>query len=101
VATAATVESGKALYHRYCTTCHGDSAVSSGVLPDLRQSAYLSDPATFTRLVREGLLADRAMVAFGAELSAEDVEQIRAYVIHRAHETRQTAATDTAQKQKQ
>jgi alcohol dehydrogenase (cytochrome c)/quinohemoprotein ethanol dehydrogenase len=68
VATAATVEAGKATYHRYCGTCHGDSAVSTGVLPDLRHSAYLSEPDTFTRLVREGMLADRGMFAFGAEL---------------------------------
>ena len=92
VATAATVEAGKATYHRYCGTCHGDSAVSSGVLPDLRHSAYLSEPDTFTRLVREGMLADRGMFAFGAELSAEDVAQIRAYVIHRAHETKRADA---------
>ena len=92
VATAATVGAGKATYHRYCGTCHGDSAVSSGVLPDLRQSAYLSEADTFTRLVREGMLADRGMFAFGAELSAEDVAQIRAYVIHRAHETKRADA---------
>ena len=98
VATAATVEAGKATYHRYCGTCHGDSAVSSGVLPDLRHSAYLSEADTFTRLVREGMLAERGMFAFGAELSAEDVEQIRAYVIHRAHETTQTAGTAVAPK---
>ncbi len=96
VATAATVEAGKATFHRYCGTCHGDSAVSTGVLPDLRQSAYLSDPATFTRLVREGPLEERGMFAFGAELSAADVEQIRAYVIHRAHETRRTEAAAAA-----
>ena len=96
VATAATVEAGKATYHRYCGTCHGDSAVSSGVLPDLRHSAYLSEPDTFTRLVREGMLADRGMFAFGAELSAEDVAQIRAYVIHRAHETRGAKAAAAA-----
>jgi quinohemoprotein ethanol dehydrogenase len=96
VATAATIEAGKATFHRYCGTCHGDSAVSTGVLPDLRQSAYLSDPATFTRLVREGLLEGRGMFAFGAELSAADVEQIRAYVIRRAHETRSTEAAAAA-----
>jgi alcohol dehydrogenase (cytochrome c)/quinohemoprotein ethanol dehydrogenase len=75
--------------------------VSTGVLPDLRHSPYLSDPATFTPLVREGLLVERGMVAFGAELSADDVDQIRAYVIRRAHETQQTAGTETAQKQKE
>jgi alcohol dehydrogenase (cytochrome c)/quinohemoprotein ethanol dehydrogenase len=96
VATAATVDAGKARFHRYCGTCHGDSAVSTGVLPDLRYSPYLSDPALFTRIVREGLLAERGMVAFGTELSAEDVAQIRAYVIRRAHDTRQAAGTAAA-----
>ena len=66
VATAATVEAGKATYHRYCGTCHGDSAVSTGVLPDLRYSAYLGDADAFARLVRDGVLAERGMIAFGA-----------------------------------
>jgi alcohol dehydrogenase (cytochrome c)/quinohemoprotein ethanol dehydrogenase len=98
VATAATVEAGKATYHRYCGTCHGDSAVSTGVLPDLRHSPFLSDAATFTRVVRDGVLAERGMVAFGAELSAVDVEQIRAYVIRRAHESRASGPVETALK---
>jgi alcohol dehydrogenase (cytochrome c)/quinohemoprotein ethanol dehydrogenase len=98
VATAATIDAGKAVYHRYCGTCHGDSAVSTGVLPDLRYSAYLADPETFTRMVREGQLGERGMVGFGAELSPEDVARIRAYVIHRAHQTRQTAGTTAAPK---
>jgi len=93
VATAATIEAGKAKYHTYCGTCHGDSAVSTGVLPDLRYSAYLTDVAAFTRLVREGLLESRGMVAFGDELSDEDVASIRAYVIRRAHEGRALEAT--------
>jgi len=96
VATAATIEVGKATYHLYCGTCHGDSAVSTGVLPDLRHSPYLGDAATFTQLVREGLLAERGMVAFGAELSAADVEQIRAYVIRRAHESLGATAAGAA-----
>ena len=63
--------------------------------------AYLRDPAKFTQLVREGLLKERGMFAFGAELSEEDVAQIRAYVIHRAHETRQKPGAGSAQKPKQ
>ena len=92
------IEAGKATYHRYCGTCHGDSAVSTGVLPDLRYTRLLGDATGFAKVVRDGVLADRGMFAFGPELSAADVEQIRAYVIRRAHETRgASAAAATSQ----
>src|SRR6201999_283654 len=32
----ATIKQGFALYAHYCTTCHGDSVVGGGVVPDLR-----------------------------------------------------------------
>jgi PQQ-dependent dehydrogenase (methanol/ethanol family) len=87
VAPAAGIESGKAIYHTYCGTCHGDSAVSTGVLPDLRYSPYLADAEDFARIVREGEFEERGMINFSAELSADDVARIRAYVIRRAHES--------------
>ncbi len=58
-AGAATITAGKALYHNYCGTCHGDAAVSAGILPDLRYSKYLADADVFTRIVREGVLEQR------------------------------------------
>ncbi len=36
-------KAGKALYQTYCSTCHGDNATGSGVLPDLRYSAFIAD----------------------------------------------------------
>jgi PQQ-dependent dehydrogenase (methanol/ethanol family) len=87
VASDEDVAAGKLRYHTYCGTCHGDSAVSTGVLPDLRYSAYVDDADAFAKIVREGTLQSRGMVAFGAELSTHDVELIRAYVIRRAHES--------------
>ena len=48
------------------------------------------------RIVRGGERTARGMVSFAAEVSAEDSEKVRAYVIHRAHEVRkieQAAAT--------
>jgi hypothetical protein len=36
------------------------------------------------------------MVGFAAEVSAEDVERIRAYVIRRAHESRPRPASTVA-----
>lgn len=85
-ASAATVAAGKALYHRYCASCHGDSATGSGVLPDLRYSGLIKSPQAFDMTVREGTRVDQGMVAFKDEVSPRDLEQIRAYVIHRANE---------------
>ena len=85
-ATDAVIASGKARFHRYCGTCHGDSAVSSGVIPDLRYSPALTDSASWQSIVHDGARSTRGMVAFGSELSPQDIEEIRAYVLRRAHE---------------
>ena len=84
----ATWTAGKAVYHVNCGVCHGDSAVSGGVIPDLRLSPITRDAAAWERIVRGGERASRGMVSFAAEVSAEDSEKVRAYVIHRAHEVR-------------
>jgi alcohol dehydrogenase (cytochrome c)/quinohemoprotein ethanol dehydrogenase len=80
------VTAGKALYHRYCSSCHGDSATGSGVLPDLRYSGLIKSPEAFDMTVRQGTRMDKGMVAFKGEVSPQDLERIRAYVIHRANE---------------
>jgi quinohemoprotein ethanol dehydrogenase len=85
-ATAAEVAAGKTTYHRYCGTCHGDSAVSGAVLPDLRLSAALANDSVWQSIVRDGARESRGMVAFGKVLSAQQIAGARAYVIHRAHE---------------
>jgi quinohemoprotein ethanol dehydrogenase len=66
--------------------CHGDSATGSGVLPDLRYSGLIKSPEAFDTTVRQGTRVDQGMVAFKDEVSPQDLEQIRAYVIHRANE---------------
>jgi alcohol dehydrogenase (cytochrome c)/quinohemoprotein ethanol dehydrogenase len=86
IGDAATWAAGKLAYHTYCTVCHGDAAVSGGVLPDLRLSALNRDAAAWQKVVRGGERQSRGMVSFAAVLSPEDGEKIRAYVIHRAHE---------------
>jgi quinohemoprotein ethanol dehydrogenase len=91
-ATAATVAAGKALYHAYCSNCHGDSATSSGVLPDLRYSSLIKSPEAFDMTVRQGTRVDMGMVAFKDEITPENLEQIRAYVIHRAGEDKKAEA---------
>jgi quinohemoprotein ethanol dehydrogenase len=85
-ASAATVQKGEALFQTYCSTCHGDVAVSGGVLPDLRYSGTLGNSA-WTDVVLGGSLQSFGMVSFSQELSKEKVEAIRAYVIFRANQS--------------
>jgi alcohol dehydrogenase (cytochrome c)/quinohemoprotein ethanol dehydrogenase len=86
-ATAVTLTHGKAVFHRYCGVCHGDSAVSGGVLPDLRYSVALGKPEVWQSIVHDGALQARGMVAFGAELSQQDIDDVRQYVMQRARDS--------------
>jgi alcohol dehydrogenase (cytochrome c)/quinohemoprotein ethanol dehydrogenase len=92
-ATAVTVAAGKALYHTYCSNCHGDSATGSGVLPDLRYSSQIKSREAFDMIVRQGTRVDKGMVAFKDEITPENLEQIRAYVIHRSGEDKKAEAS--------
>jgi alcohol dehydrogenase (cytochrome c)/quinohemoprotein ethanol dehydrogenase len=84
--SAAIVQTGEGLYQRYCSTCHGDVAVSGGVLPDLRYSGALGNPA-WSDVILGGSLQSYGMVSFSKELSKDNVEAIRAYVIFRANQS--------------
>jgi len=90
-AAAGTVEAGKALYQQYCSNCHGDAATGSGVLPDLRYSAVIKSAAAMDTIVLQGSRMDHGMVAFKDEVTPEDLEKIRAYIIHRAAQDKQAA----------
>lgn len=85
-ASSTTVAMGEQLYQRFCSGCHGDVAVSGGVLPDLRYSSTLSDDQWF-RVVLEGMLKGYGMVGFSQELSRQDAQAIRDYVIFRANQS--------------
>jgi len=86
IASAAEIQHGEAIYQRYCSGCHGDVAVSGGVLPDLRYSEFLKNDTWFS-IVRDGMLQSQGMVGFGKEISQQDAAAIRSYVIFRANET--------------
>jgi len=84
-ATHAIIRKGERLFQSYCAGCHGDVAVSGGVLPDLRQSNTLSDETWFDIVLR-GNLQSQGMVAFSKELSRGDAAAIRSYVIFRRNQ---------------
>jgi quinohemoprotein ethanol dehydrogenase len=85
VATSATIHKGEQLFQRYCAECHGDVAVSGGVLPDLRESGTLTNEAWF-QIVLRGVLQSHGMVSFAKELSYDDAAAIRSYVIFRRNQ---------------
>ena len=87
-ATPATIRKGERLFQTYCAGCHGDVAVSGGVLPDLRRSSALTDDAWF-EIVLRGDLQSQGMVSFAEELSRDDAVAIRSYVISRRNQDAQ------------
>ncbi|HEX7854790.1 MAG TPA: PQQ-dependent dehydrogenase, methanol/ethanol family [Sphingobium sp.] len=78
------IDSGRLLYTQQCYRCHGTGAQSAGVLPDLRRSGALNDPATWNAVLIDGILEPRGMVSFKPWLTPAQVEDIRAYVAHKA-----------------
>jgi PQQ-dependent dehydrogenase (methanol/ethanol family) len=85
-ASRAEITNGERLFQRYCAACHGDVAVSGGVLPDLRYSSALTSDQWFY-IVLGGMLEQNGMVSFAKELSRHDVQAIRDYVIFRANQS--------------
>ncbi len=90
-ADAAAVDRGFHIYSRYCNSCHGDAAVAGGITPDLRYSPLLKTDGFFA-VVLGGALKDQGMVSWAPVISHKDAEDVRAYVIHRAHQTQQQKA---------
>ncbi|MFN4039910.1 MAG: PQQ-dependent dehydrogenase, methanol/ethanol family [Erythrobacter sp.] len=85
-ASAEMIALGGQKYGRYCSVCHAPGAVGSTVLPDLRRSGTLGEPRAWAAVVTDGILKDNGMAGFKGSLSTDEVEAIRAYVIHRANE---------------
>jgi quinohemoprotein ethanol dehydrogenase len=87
IGDAQLVHQGQVAFHTNCSTCHGDSAVGGGVLPDLRWSAVNRSEQAWREVVIDGARKDRGMVSFAPVLSAAEAESIRAYVIKRANDS--------------
>ncbi|MCB1699071.1 MAG: c-type cytochrome, partial [Halioglobus sp.] len=80
-ANADTIKLGFETYQDTCMGCHGLNAVSGLLIPDLRGSAFLWDEKGWEAVVRGGQLKDRGMASFADNISAEESEAIRSYVI--------------------
>ncbi len=89
-ADAETIARGKYLYHRHCAVCHGDAAVSGGLLSDLRASPAIQEDL-WNAIVLEGAMTEHGMVSYAAEVDSDDSKAIRSYIIARSHESRELA----------
>ncbi len=80
-ATPEVIKQGEELYGHNCGTCHGISAKSNYVVPDLR---YMSDQThrDFVAIVLGGSRAHKGMAGFYETHSIEDVEAIHSYLKH-------------------
>jgi len=58
----------------------------TSLFPDLRYAGALWSGDAFKAIVLGGALQDNGMVSFKKELTPEDAEAIRAYVVHLAHD---------------
>lgn len=83
---------GHAVYVERCLSCHGFSAISGGLVKDLR----LSEEAVHEQwhaIVLGGQRQGPGMPAFAGILNAEESEAVRLYVIDRARALAQSAKT--------
>jgi len=92
------IKHGEATYQRFCSACHGDVAVSGGVIPDLRYSSAISTDQLFSSIVLGGILRKQGMVSFAKELSGDDVKSVRSYVIYRANQSVEPATEANGKK---
>jgi quinohemoprotein ethanol dehydrogenase len=85
------VAAGASQYARYCSVCHGDAGVAGGLMPDLRHSGLLASQEAMNKVVLEGALKHNGMVSFASAVKKADAENIRHYLIKRAHEDKALA----------
>ncbi|ERJ17567.1 ExaA protein [Salinisphaera shabanensis E1L3A] len=80
-----TIAKGRDLFNMHCGACHGFSAYSGGVVPNLRNMA----PQThndFLHIVAGGALIGNGMPSFADRLSKDQINAIHQYLIKRQHD---------------
>jgi alcohol dehydrogenase (cytochrome c)/quinohemoprotein ethanol dehydrogenase len=80
------IADGARNFGQFCGVCHGDAAIGSSVTRDLRRAGSLGDAAMWNKIVIGGALSQTGMISWKEELNDQQAENIRLYVIKRAHE---------------
>ncbi|MES1928928.1 putative quinoprotein ethanol dehydrogenase [Salinisphaera dokdonensis CL-ES53] len=94
-----TVAKGRDQFNTHCGVCHGFSAYSGGVLPNLRNMSKSAHDA-FMPIVAGGVLSGQGMPSFADRLSQADIEAIHQYLIKRQHDLADEMAADAGDKDK-
>ncbi|HEY6453820.1 MAG TPA: PQQ-dependent dehydrogenase, methanol/ethanol family [Steroidobacteraceae bacterium] len=84
VARPEQVARGETVYGKRCGLCHGFDAVSANIVPDLRRSAFLTNPEGWQAVVIGGALADRGMISWKEFVTPAQAEAVRVFVGERA-----------------
>ncbi len=74
------IEAGAQVYQTHCAQCHGERLVSAGAIFDLRRLRADERPR-FDKATKEG---KGQMPAWGGVLSAEEFDQLWAYIRSKA-----------------
>jgi len=83
----ASLKEGYFQFQTYCAACHGDNAISGGVLPDLRWSGAIRSAESFYNVVGRGALTAYGMDKFDKSMTPQQIETIRQFIIGRANDT--------------
>jgi quinohemoprotein ethanol dehydrogenase len=86
--TTEVIAHGEQVYGRFCSTCHGSDGLSRGMFPDLRYSGALNSSGAFKAIVIDGALSQNGMVSFAKGITVDDAEAVRAYVVARSIEAK-------------
>ncbi len=71
------------LYVQHCATCHGRPGTGGGALPDLARSSE-GIYQILDQIVLQGVFASQGMPNFGDKLSADELQQIKDYLLYTA-----------------
>ena len=91
-ATADVIEAGHQQFLGHCAMCHEPPTANRSVFPDLRYSPMLNTPQAFSSIVLDGALQAAGMASFKGKVSPDEVESIRAYLIERANQAKNSPA---------
>ena len=84
--SAAQIADGAANFGQFCGVCHGDAAMGTSVTRDLRRAGSLGDASVWNQIVIGGALKGTGMVGWSEQLTPQQAENLRLYVIKRANE---------------
>ena len=69
--------------------CDGDTGANNSSVPNLRYSRSIADSDLFRSFVLGGIAEERGMPDFSQDITGEELEAIRAYVIKRANDLKE------------